>query len=85
MVQHQSQTEMSPTELQEEIKDYRSQLSLQMMLTKGPQGCGGYHMAQAGNGGGEEGKPGFLGPRAKWPLFTSSYRIWYIEGKRKRG
>ena len=46
---------MSPTELQEENKDYRSQLSLQMMLTKGPRGYDGYHMAQAGNGGGKEG------------------------------
>ena len=89
MVQHQSQTEMGPTELQEEIKDYRSQLSLQMTLTKGPRGCGAYHMAQAGNGGGKEGVMGRKGNLDSWDQGQgspfSSYGIWSTEAKRKKG
>ena len=63
MVQCWSQTEPAePTELGGEVKAYRSQVLPQMMLTQGPRGWGGYHVAQAQHVRGKErvtGKRGF--------------------------
>lgn len=64
MVQCWSQTEPAePTELGGEVKAYRSQVLPQMMLTQGPRGWGGYHVAQAQH---VRGKERVTGKRGTW-------------------